>query len=246
MTSLRALFSVSYAQALPVRRTIMLALIQLAPVSIYLLATSGGTDQAVVDGFIEVGTTTYFTLVLPIVAIVVAAGALGNERRDLTLSFIALRPIRRPAIAAIKVAAAFAAAASLNVIGALALGLTHVLRGGDVDALVALLLGAAIATAAYASAYVPLGFLTDRAVIIGIGYLLVVENGVVSALSGLTLISPWRLGMVVFVDRVDEARAIFGDAIGTLSTGRVLVTVAVYAVAGIAITSALLRRRDLA
>ena len=246
MRPLTALFSVSYRQALPPRRTIVLALLQLAPV---MRSTSsrppGRTDQAVADGLIEIGAPIYFTLVLPIVAIVVAAGVLGNERRDLTLSFIALRPIPRLSIAAAKVAAAIAAALTINLIGAIALGAAHAVRVGGGDVLVGLVLGVLVATTAYAAVFVPLGFLTDRAVIIGIGYLLVVENGIVVALSGLSLISPWRLGITVFADRVDGARIVLDDAVGTLTTARVLIALVVYLVGGVALTSLLLRRRDM-
>ena len=246
MSPLIALFTVTYRQALPLRRSIVLGLIQIAPVAIYLLATSNRTEQAMFDGIVEVGSTTYFTLVVPIVSIVIAAGVLGDERRDLTLSFIALRPIPRPAIAVVKIAAAIAAGTTLNAIGALALGMTHAVRVGGIDVGLGLLLGAVVATTAYAAVYVPLGFVTDRAVIIGIGILLVVENGIVFALNGLALISPWRLGLVVFVDRIDGARFLLVDALGTLGTGRVLVALVVYVTAGVAVTSLLLRRKDLA
>ncbi len=162
------------------------------------------------------------------------------------MSFIALRPIPRPAIAGAKIAAAFAAALALNLIGAAGLGLVHVVRVGDPGILAGLIAGAVVATAAYAAAYVPLGFLTDRAVIIGIAYLLVVENGIVFALSGLALISPWRLGMATFADRVDGARFLLTDAVGAVTTGQALIALAVYVVVGIALTTVLLRGRDLA
>ena len=246
MRPLIALFAVSYRQALPLRRSLVLALIQFAPLVIYLLATSSRTEQAIFDGLVEVGATTYFTLVVPVVSIVIAAGVLGDERRDLTLSFIAMRPIARSSIAVVKIATAIAAATTLNAVGAVLLGVTHAARVGGTDVGVGLLLGAIVATTAYAAVYVPFGFVTDRAVIIGIGILLVVENGIVFALSGLALISPWRLGTVIFVDRVDGARILLVDALGDLSTGRVLIAVVVYLVAGIAATSLLLRRRDLA
>lgn len=246
MSQFLALFAVSYRQSLPMRRTIMLAFIQIAPAAIYLMATSNRTDQAVFDGAVEIGSTIYFTLVVPIVAIVIAAGVLGNERRDLTLSFIALRPIPRLGIVVAKLAAAVAAAFTINVVGALGLGVANALRIGGTDIILGLAVGALVATTAYASVFVPLGFLTDRAVIIGIAYLLIFENGVAFALSGLALLSPWRLGFVVFVDRVAGARPLVVDAAGTLTTGRVLVALAVYVAAGLALTSLLLRRRDLA
>ncbi|HSJ70399.1 MAG TPA: hypothetical protein VLA29_02005 [Acidimicrobiia bacterium] len=247
MTSIGALFTVSFGQALPLRRTIMLVLLELAPVTIYLLATSSRTSEAAFQGLVEIGASTFFALVLPVVAIVIAAGALGNERRDLTLSFIALRPLPRTGIAATKLAAAIAAAGVVNLVGAVALGVAHTVRyGGSGGVVVALIFGTVVATAAYASLFLPLGFLTDRAVIIGMGYLLVFENGVIFALSGLILLSPWRFGASVFADRLDGARIYLGDAVGSLSTGRVLITLAIYVAASLVGTTWLLRHRDLA
>lgn len=250
MTAALSLFTNSLRQALPARRTAGLGLLQLAPVGIWFLATTDRTEQAAFDAAVEIGLSTLYVLVLPVVAIVVASGVLGNERRDLTLSFIALRPIPRTVIAATKFLAAFVAAAGLNAIGALALGLAYGIRFGSWDLAAGLFLGALVATAAYAAAFVPFGFLTDRAVIIGIAYLLVFENGVAFAISGLAFLSPWRLGAAVFADNVDGARILIQDAIGGavdgLTAGRALLTMVVYVVVGMALTTQLLLRRDLA
>lgn len=246
MTAALALFTNSFQQALPLRRTAGLALLQLVPLAIWLLATTDRTEQSAFDTAVEIGLGTFFVLVLPLVTIVVAAGVLGNERRDLTLSFIALRPIPRTVIAGAKFLAAFAAAALLNSLGAVALGIGYAVRFGGWDLMVGLLLGAVVATAAYAAAFVPFGFLTDRAVIVGIAYLLVVENGVIFAVSGLALLSPWRLGATVFADTVDGARIVIEDALGGLTSQRALLAMLVYVVVGVVATTQLLRRRDLA
>ncbi len=246
MKSIGALFTVSFGQALPMRRTVMLVLLELAPVTIYLLATSSRTSEAAFQGLVEIGASTFFALVLPVVSIVIAAGALGNERRDLTLSFIALRPLPRTSIAATKLAASIAAAGAVNLVGAIALGGAHTVRYGGPGGIVALILATMVATAAYASLFLPLGFLTDRAVIIGLGYLLVFENGIVFALSGIVLLSPWRLGAAVFADVLAGARIHLGDAIGALATGQVLIALAIYVTVGLVGTTWLLRHRDLA
>jgi hypothetical protein len=149
-------------------------------------------------------------------------------------------------LAAAKLGSAFLAAWALNLVGAIALGATHIVRYGDSEVLVGLIAGSAAATLAYVSVYVPLGFLTDRAVIIGMAYLLVFENGVVFALSGLAYLSPWRLGVTVFAGAVPEARPILIDAIGDLASGRAGIAVIVYLAAGLALTTWLLSRRDLA
>jgi len=246
MKSILALFTVSVSQALPRRRTIMLALLELAPAAIYLFATSSRTSSAAFQGVIEISTSTFLALVLPVVAIVIASGALGNERRDLTLSFIALRPIPRSVIAVTKVGAASAAAIGLNLVGALALGISHVVRFGNGQVIAGLIVATIVATIAYAAAFVPIGFLTDRAVIIGMAYLLVFENGVVFALSGLGLLSPWRLAAASLGALVDGSRIYLDGAIGTMTLQRALIAMVVYAIAGIGASTWLLRRRDLA
>jgi ABC-2 type transport system permease protein len=224
----------------------MLALLELAPAAIYVFATSSRTSEAAFQGVVEIGTSTFLALVLPVVAIVVSAGALGNERRDMTLSFIALRPLPRSVIATTKVVAAISAAFALNAIGALALGLTHLVRFGGVSVVAGMLCAALVATVAYAAVFVPLGFLTDRAVIIGMAYLLVFENGVIFALSGLALLSPWRLGAGVLGGMVDGASIYLVDAVGTTTLPRALLTAAVYFVLGVLLSTWLLRQRDLA
>jgi ABC-2 type transport system permease protein len=249
MKPIVALVGATYRQALPVKRTIALLLLQIAPATIYLVATSNRTEEFAYQGAIEIGMTTYFALVLPVVAIVIGAGVLGNERRDLTLSFIALRPIPRAMIATGKLVAASAAAFTVNAVGALALGLTHVVRFGSPDLILGLLVGSLLATIAYAAIYVPVGFLTDRAVIIGMAYLLVVENGLVFLLPGLASLSPWRLGVAAFGGLVPDAAAYIteGEAVGSLaiSTPRAAITVLIYAAVSIAVTTFLLYKRDL-
>ena len=241
-----ALFRVSVRQALPFRRTLALALLQTGPALVYLFATQGRTERAALEGVVEIGVTTYFALVLPITAIVIAAGALGHERRDMTLSFIALRPMPRSAIAAAKTAAPMTASIALTAGGALLLGGLHFVRFGDASLIPGLIVGTIVANLAYAAIYVPLGFLTDRAVIIGIGILLVFENGIAFALTGLAYLSPWRLGVSVFASMTEEAASFLDSATAPYDTADALLYAAVYLVLSLTATTLLLRTRDLA
>ncbi len=248
MTRTLALFTVSIRQALPKRRTLSLALLELAPAGIYLVSTTSRTEEFALQGAMEIGAAVLFALVLPVVSIVVAAGVLGSERRDQTLSFIALRPISRFGISSAKVLAALVAAFTLNALGAIALAGAHAIRFGDPQLFLGLLAGALVATAAYAAIFVPLGFLTDRAVIIGMAYLLVFENGIVAALPALATISPWRIGVATVAALTPDAAEYLSDATGNLkhSASVAALTVLIFLVAGITITSILLRTRDLA
>lgn len=248
MTPAIALFTTSVRQALPKRRTLLLGLLELAPAGIYLVSTTSRTEDFAIQGAVEVGAAIFFSLVLPVVAIVVAAGVLGSERRDQTLSFIALRPIPKIAIAGAKILAAIVAAFALNAIGAVALALSHAIRFGDTQMFVGLLAGALVATAAYAAVMVPLGFLTDRAVIIGMAYLLVFENGIVFALPGLSSLSPWRLGASTFGALTPNAAIYLNESVGSLdmSAAQSALTALIFVLAGTVATAILLRTRDLA
>lgn len=248
MTPIFALFATSLRQALPKRRTIWLGLLELAPAGIYLVSTTNRTEDFAVQGAVQVGGTIFFSLVLPVVAIVIAAGVLGSERRDMTLSFIALRPIPRSALAGSKILAAIVAGTAVNAIGAVALATSHLVRFGDPQLFAGLLVGTVIATAAYAAVFVPLGFLTDRSVIIGMAYLLVFENGVVYALPGLASLSPWRLGVAAFGALTPDAAIYTEEFVGSLalSVSRSAVTSLIFVVVGLLATTVLLRNRDLA
>ena len=249
MTPILALLGTSIRQLLPLRRSILLALLQLGPALIYLIGSSGRTTDAALDAFLDGGVSTYFILVLPVVSIVLASSALGVERRDQTLSFIVMRPMRRSVIVLTKFAATVAAAMALNAVGAIALSGIQLIRfGGDLNLMLGLLTGAVIATIAYAAIFIPDGFLTDRAVIIGLAFLLIFENGVVSALPALETLSPWRLGAAGFADVAGVSSDGLEESLRSLSysAGRSLVVVVVMAAISIAITTLLLNRRDLA
>jgi ABC-2 type transport system permease protein len=241
-----ALLGTSTRQALPIRRTILLVLLALSPTLIYVFATTGRTEASAFEGAVEVAVATYFALVLPIVSIVIASGVLGNERRDLTLSFVTLRPIPRWAIAVAKLLAAFVASSVIAVAGAIALGGTHAARFGSAGLLAGLTIGALVAVAAYVAVYVPLGFLTDRAVVIGIAYLLVFENGAAFLLTGLAALSPWRLGVSVFADITSGVARIVEDQTAPLNAAQAMIALGAYFIASIAVTSWMLMRRDLA
>lgn len=248
MKSIKALFMMSIRQALPLRRTIMLSLIHIAPVGIFMLSTSNRSEEAAMDALVGVAATILFALTVPVVSIVLGSSALGVERRDQTLSFIALRPIRRTAIAATKIAAATLAATAINMVGALSLGLAFTIRFGDPIVVWGLVVGVAAATSIYVSVSVPLGFLTDRAVVIAMAYLFVFENGAAILLSGLATLSPWRLGFAAFVSVVDATGATARDILGSLDISwsrTALIAIIVFSLATI-LTAQLLSHRDLA
>ena len=249
MTSILALFGATYRGLLPLRRTLLFGLLGLAPAILFILNSENRTAEAGFVSLIESGAAVYYSLILPIVAIVLAAGALGDERRDQTLSFITLRPLARWSIALVKIAASAAATVSIASASVTVLWLVYGIQYEfDTRIIVGLLVSTALATVAYSSIFVPLGFITDRAVVIGLAYLLVFENGVVFLLTGLASLSPWRVGAAALGGIVPDAQGVLDDVVGNLamSAGGSLVTTGIYLAIGTVLATLLLKRRDLA
>jgi ABC-2 type transport system permease protein len=249
MTPIIALFGASFRSALPLRRTLLFGLLALTPALLFVLSAENRTGTAAFETLIEVGLAVLFGLVLPVIAIVLASGALGNERRDQTLSFIMLRPMPRWVISVVKTTSSVCATSVVTIFGAVTLWATYGIRHGfDTAILVGFIVGAVIAGVAYAAIIVPLGFITDRAVVIGLAYLLVFENGVVSLLTGLASLSPWRIGAAAVGGMIPEAQSIIDGVVGnlTMSAGGSLLTMGIYLAIGAALTTLLLKRRQLA
>jgi ABC-2 type transport system permease protein len=235
-------------QLLGVRRMIVFGLAELAPAGVVLLMTQTLAQEAALDRFLAMVVALYFPLLVPIVTLVVAASALGDERRDGTLSFLVLRPIPRSAIALSKFSGAVIVAAGLNTFGAIALAVVYGIDSGSWDLVVPLAVGGAFASIAYAALFVPLGFFTDRAVLVGLAFVFIFENAVVSALSGLSSLSPWRIGMSGFAGLAPSEVAMelsdFG-AVNLSGFGTALLRTVAIAALSVAATTMVLRRRDL-
>jgi ABC-2 type transport system permease protein len=249
MTAAFAITRVTTRQLVGGRRAIWLGLLALAPALIFALATSNISRSELFDPFIGFVVVGHFSVVVPLVTLAFAGPALGQERRGHTLSFLVLRPIPRWAIAAAKLLGAFAAGYLVTGLGALALAVVYGVRAGDWAWIPALLVGTAVAAAIYASIFLPLGYATRHATLIGLGFWLIWENGIVSAVSGLAWTSPWRVGFSAFVDlapvTLDADTLEFG--LGSLEAGvfGAIGKAALWVGAGLALTTLLLRRRDL-
>ena len=243
-----AITGTTVRQLLGVRRAIIFGLAALAPAAVFLLLVQTVTDEAAITHVLAMIAGLYFPLLVPIVALIIASSALGDERRDGTLSFLVLRPIPRSVIALTKFAGAVTVAAGLNALGAVALATVYGIQTGSWALLVPLVVGGIVASVVYASLAVPLGFFTNWSVLIGLVFVFIFENAVVSALSGLSSLSPWRIGLSAFSGMVpdDVASELANIEIASLTgTGTALVRAVVIAAISIGVITLVLRRRDL-
>lgn len=249
MTAALSIARVTSRQLLTGRRYVWFGLLAISPAVLYLLVSQRVTDSERFDLFVGVGVILYISIIVPIIVLTFGAGALGQEKRDSTLSFLVLRPLSRTSIAVAKLAGAFAASFLLTGTGAIVLGLAYGLRSGDFGWVIPLFVGTAVAAAAYVAVFVPLGLVTERATLIGLAFVFIWENGVVYAAPGLVTTSPWRLGFAALASLGPEQMdgEILDATLRTLnpSLGASVMRAAIFLLVGGAITTILLRRRDL-
>ena len=167
-----ALFLLSLRQAASPRRLLLLGAISLFPVGLaYLLVRLGEADQAglveaVVEGLVV-------SLVLPLVTMVLATGAFGNEVEDRTLSLLTTKPVPRWSLVLSKLMSTIVVAGPIMVIVAVVVTALPPDREGGV--IVAAAVGAAVAVVVYASVFTWAGLVTTKALAFGLVYVLLWE-----------------------------------------------------------------------
>jgi ABC-2 type transport system permease protein len=245
MTQALAITRMTMRSMLRVRRFLLLGSIELVPALIYLLAANRLTDLRALELAVDMSLGFYVALWFPIVSLIISSWALGNERRDATLSFLVLRPISRYSIAASKLVAAVAAAVLINSIGAVAMAGGYAIITGSWSLLAPLVVGGAIISIGYVAIFLPLGYLTQWAVFIGLGFVLIFENGIASALSGVATLSPWRIGYSALAALLPPEATVEGLGNVAPGVGGAVVKAVVLVVLSIVVLGTLFKTRDL-
>ncbi len=245
MTPAVAVYRVTLRQLLAVRRTWALVILVLVPGFVMLIGARSDTAADPYDLYGEVPLAILLLLVAPVVSLLLGAAALGEERRQGTLSFLTLRPIRREVTVAAKLAAAWTAAAALCVGGGLVAALVLALEGGG-DAFLATGLGAGVTALGYVAVFVPLGLLMQRAVIAGLVYLFIWEISLSFAVASLATFAISRIGLSAFTGLEPASVRALREPLGAVTPGAggAIAKVLVMAVLSVLVTAVLLRRRD--
>lgn len=247
MTAALTITGVTVRQVLGIKRLVGFGLLSLFPAFIFMVSSGNQSGNALLESFIGIGVGLLYFVAVPVVTLILSASALGDERRDQTLSFIALRPIRRSAIAASKLTAAVTAAFVFTGAGALAMSVAYGIRSSDWNYVIPMLASAAVATMVYAAVFVPLGYLSERSTLIGLAYVFIWEGAIVSAIGTLANTSPWRIGFTAFLALAPEEAQFVEADLGIVDPrlGPTLITVAVFIALSLVVTTWILRKRDL-
>lgn len=248
MRGFTAIAGVTVKQLSERRRMIGFAVLSVIPALLFFFTARSRPPEGVDSDLGLLLITPFFSIVVPLITLVLAGSALGDERSEHTLSFLVLRPIRRMTITGAKSLAASGVAAALAAIGVVALTIVYATLGGSLAVLPALLVGTTLACLVYGSAFTLLGLVVSRPTLVGLVYVLLLENTIVTSVPGMAAASPWRIGLAATLDLMPAgypARELYG-AIGFLDPtfpGAVVRTLVIVAVS-VVIGALWLRRTD--
>jgi ABC-2 type transport system permease protein len=166
--------------------------------------------------------------VLPVVALVLGGGALGNEAEDGTITYLVMKPIPRWGIVAAKLLAALVIVAALVTTSVL---VTTLIVSREPDLLrlgLAFAAGAAAGAVGYTTFFLFLGLITRHTLVFGLLYASIWEGVLTGLFPGLRLLSIRAYSLAIteslanasndLLDaRISTAAAVAGMAIVTLA-----------------------------
>ena len=202
---------ITFRQLLGRRRTLLLVLLATLPVLLAIAFRLGG--QTDVERFTRrIFDTISMTILLPLVAILFGSGAFGAEIEDGTVLYLLAKPVPRWMVIAAKAFSAAALAILLTGAATVLAGLIDLAPAGNdgVLATEAQLLAMVVGSICYVSLFLALSLFTRRALVIGIGYMLVWEGALSFMLPGIANLSirQYALGAskAIYTLPVQEAR----------------------------------------
>ncbi|HJQ76585.1 MAG TPA: ABC transporter permease [Acidimicrobiia bacterium] len=225
-------------------RVVWLILLASVPGLIYAVAGIDFEADDLSEGFVAILLSVGFTYALA--ALILTVSTLRDERDAGTLPYLYMRPMSRFSIAVSSLLAGILAAGTIAVGGWLSTVIAGLIHGADMSVVMsgaALLLAAAVG---YAALFVPIGYLFSRSVLVGLGYIILLELALSGLVSGLAQLSIWRIAGSIYVDLADVSGIEVDVVLGAVAPGAGggLVKLGVALVLGLAVLTWALRRRD--
>ncbi len=214
-------------------RLLVMGLVALTPpflALLYAASDSATTPQRFVsvlcDGLV-------LTTVLPLLALVVGGAALGNEAEDGTLFYLVMKPVPRWQIVVAKLAVSVVIVAAVTGLSVLA---STVIAGRDNGTLrlgLAFTAAAVAGALAYTSAFLTLGLVTGRTLVLGLLYVFLWEGALTALFAGLRALSIRQYARGVAAALADAPRTVLDVDISARAAllGIALVTVTCFLLA---------------
>jgi ABC-2 type transport system permease protein len=220
-----AIFTLTLRQLAGSRRLWLVLVLVALPVLAAVLARAGDSDATSGEIADEITASLVASAILPLVVVLLATSAFGNELADRTLGYLALKPLPRWRIVAPKLLATL-------VVGGLpvaASGLVAVavIEEGAVWGAVATGIGLLVGAAAYAAIFTWAGLATRHALIVGLVYVFVWEASLAAYLDGIRLFSVrgYTLALIAGLDSERLRTIDLSLGAGTGAVGAAIVVV---------------------
>ena len=181
---------VTARQLLGRRRTLLLLLLSGLPILLAVVFRAAG-EASVMRFTRSAFDTVDMTILLPLVAILFGSGAFGAEADEGTLAYLLAKPIPRWVVVMGKALAAVLLSVVLTGVSTAIAGVIAIVpEGADgVAATEAMVLAVVVGSLCYASLFLAVSLFTRRALVIGIGYMLVWEGAMSLLLPGIANLS---------------------------------------------------------
>jgi ABC-2 type transport system permease protein len=234
-----AVLALTIRQLTGSRRVWLVAALVSLPVLAALLFHAGDSTTTMGEFAVDITATLVASGILPLVMLLFATSAFGNELADRTLAYLALKPVPRWQIVAPKLAASILAGGiPVAVSGAIAVA---VIGGSGVGGVVATAVGLLVGAAAYGAMFTWAGLATRHALVFGLMYVFVWEATLAAYLDGVGFVSVRQYALAT-IRGLDDERLVTIDL--ELGTGAALVGVVVVVVAFALLAVRRLRRMD--
>ena len=218
------IFTLTLRQLAGSRRLWLVLLLVSLPVLAGLLFHAAEHTATAAEFADDITATLLASGILPLVVVLLATSAFGNEVSDRTLGYLVLKPLPRWRIVLPKLAATL-------VVGGLPVALSGlaavlVIEQGDAGGALATGLGLLVGAAAYAAIFVWAGLASRHALIIGLVYVFVWEASLAAYLDGIRFLSVRRYTLALIgaldPDRLRTIDLSLSGAAGAIGTAIVI------------------------
>lgn len=198
-------------------RVISLLALSAVPALVIWLAGFDADEGRLTEIYTDIISSVGYTYA--IAALILTTATLRDERDSGTLPYIYMRPIARANMAAQSILAGTAAALVIGVGGWLASVLASLALGGGLSLALPSLSLFVAAGIGYSAVFVPLGYLVPRSLLVGLGYIIVLETILANVVTGLAQLSIWRISLSIYAGLEDGFGDVAGENLGAVTAG---------------------------
>ena len=198
-------------------RVISLLALSAVPALVIWLAGFDADEGRLTEIYTDIISSVGYTYA--IAALILTTATLRDERDSGTLPYIYMRPIARSNMAAQSILAGTAAALVIGIGGWLASVLASLALGGGLSLALPSLSLFVAAGVGYSAVFVPLGYLVPRSLLVGLGYIIVLETILANVVTGLAQLSIWRISLSIYAGLEEGFGNVATENLGAVTAG---------------------------